>query len=172
MTHKNVMKDIPYGEHERHKLDIYFPDKIKCNSGLIFYIHGGGWTSADKSVHQPDCEHFCSLGYICASMNYRYVDGNITIFEELDDIKDALETVKKICCQKGIAVTKVLLAGGSAGASGRGQEADRFPYSQRRGGSAQSALPSGRRGKRGVRPRGNDRDCHRGCQDSRNASSV
>ena len=71
-----MLKDIPYGNHERHKIDIFFPQEAVCNSGVIFYIHGGGWTSADKSVHHPDCEHFCNLGYICATMNYRYVDEN------------------------------------------------------------------------------------------------
>ncbi len=111
-----ILKDIPYGSHERHKVDIYFPGQTVCNSGMIFYIHGGGWTSADKSVHHPDCEHFCNLGYICATTNYRYVDGNITVYDELDDITYALETVKEICKEKGFPLNKVLLTGGSAGA--------------------------------------------------------
>lgn len=111
-----MLKDIPYGNHERHKIDIFFPQEAVCNSGVIFYIHGGGWTSADKSVHHPDCEHFCNLGYICATMNYRYVDGNTTVYDELDDITQALTTVKKICAENGFAIKKVLLTGGSAGA--------------------------------------------------------
>ena len=111
-----VQKDVSYGKHERHRVDIYIPDEAVCNSGLIFYIHGGGWTSCDKSTHHPDCEHFCNLGYICATMNYRYVDDNINIHDELDDITQALKTVKETCNEKGFLINKVLLSGGSAGA--------------------------------------------------------
>ncbi len=111
-----ILKDIPYGNHERHTVDIFIPDKAKNESGVIFYIHGGGWTSADKSVHHKDCEHFCALGYICATMNYRYVDENTTVHDELDDITTALKTVKEKCIENGFDTEKVLLSGGSAGA--------------------------------------------------------
>ncbi len=111
-----VIKDIPYGSHERHIVDIFIPEKVRKDSGIIFYIHGGGWTSADKSVHHPDCEHFASLGYISATMNYRYVDSNITVYDELDDITSALETVKNVLYKNGYNAEKLILSGGSAGA--------------------------------------------------------
>ena len=112
----NIIRDIPYGSHERHRVDVFIPENVINTRGVIFYIHGGGWTSADKSVHHPDCEHFCSLGYICATMNYRYVDDNTTVYDELDDITAAILAVKNICAEKGFPVSRVLLSGGSAGA--------------------------------------------------------
>ena len=111
-----ILKDISYGNHERHKVDIFFPEKAVTDSGVIFYIHGGGWTSCDKSTHHPDCEHFCNLGYICATMNYRYVDGNTSIDDELDDITSAIAKVKEKCIESGFNTQKILLSGGSAGA--------------------------------------------------------
>lgn len=111
-----VIKDIPYGNHERHRVDIFIPEKVRKDSGIIFYIHGGGWTSADKSVHHPDCEHFASLGYISTTMNYRYVDEKTVVADELDDITSALETVKNALSENGYKAEKVILAGGSAGA--------------------------------------------------------
>lgn len=111
-----ILKDIPYGEHERHRFDLFIPEKVKTDTGIIFYIHGGGWTSADKSVHHPDCEHFCNLGYISATMNYRYVDDRITVYNELDDITSALTAIKSVCKEKGFNTSKILISGGSAGA--------------------------------------------------------
>ena len=111
-----ILKDIPYGNHERHKVDIFLPENVKSDSGLILYIHGGGWTSYDKSVHLADCEHFCNLGYICATMNYRYVDENTTVYDELDDVTRAIAKVKEKCIENGFNTAKILLSGGSAGA--------------------------------------------------------
>ncbi len=111
-----ILEDISYGNHERHTVDIFIPENIKNESGVIFYIHGGGWTSYDKTVHYPDCEHFASLGYLCASMNYRYVDEKTVIDDELDDITKAVGKVKEVCHENGFNTEKILLLGGSAGA--------------------------------------------------------
>ena len=111
-----ILTDISYGDHERHKLDMFFPDNAKSESGVILYIHGGGWHSGDKSAHSEDAQHFCSLGYICASINYRYVSEEIHVSEELDDITSAIETIKNECEKQGFNIDKLILSGGSAGA--------------------------------------------------------
>lgn len=110
-----ILRDIAYGNHERHRVDVFIPEHITNDSGVIFFIHGGGWHSGDKSAHHHDCEHFCSLGYICATMNYRYVDENTSVYNELDDITNALKTVKDKCAKEGLNTEKVLLSGCSAG---------------------------------------------------------
>ena len=108
------LEDISYGSHERHKVDIFIPKKVKSDSGLILYVHGGGWTMGDKTVHHPDAIHFCNLGYICASMNYRYVTDEINVFDELDDITSALKTIKTTLAEHGFNAEKLILSGGSA----------------------------------------------------------
>ncbi len=111
-----VLKDISYGEHERHKLDIYIPETPRITEGLVMIIHGGGWVGGDRSVHIPDAERWSEKGYICGIMNYRYVCKNINVFDELDDIASALKKAKEICAERGCKIKKVLLSGGSAGA--------------------------------------------------------
>lgn len=111
-----ILTDISYGDHERHKLDLFFPDNAVAVSGVILYIHGGGWHSGDKSVHSEDARYFCNLGYICASTNYRYVSEKIHVSDLLEDITAALKTVKNECAQKGYKIEKLILSGGSAGA--------------------------------------------------------
>lgn len=107
--------DISYGDHERHKLDIFMPGNVKSDSGVILYLHGGGWHSGNKSAHYDDTRHFSSLGYICATMNYRYVSENLSVSDELDDITAALKTIKKECEKRGYNADKLILSGGSAG---------------------------------------------------------
>ena len=68
-----IVRDSEYGIHERHRFDLFVPEKLKICDGIILFIHGGGWSQGDKSVHHSDCEYFCKLGYLCATINYRYV---------------------------------------------------------------------------------------------------
>ena len=91
-----ILKDIPYGSHERHKLDIFMPENPKCTSGIILFIHGGGWVQGDKSGHHHDNDFFSNFGYITATMNYRYVDENTSAYDELDDITEALKAISQM----------------------------------------------------------------------------
>ncbi len=116
MHNFTVLKDIPYGNHERHKLDIFIPENPKCTSGVILFIHGGGWIQGDKSGHHHDTDFFCKSGHICATMNYRYVSEDINVFDELNDITQALKTIKTTSAKYGFNLEKLLLSGGSAGA--------------------------------------------------------
>lgn len=110
------LKNIQYGKNERHILDLYIPQAPVTNSGLILIIHGGGWTAGDKTAHTQDATYWSEKGYICATMNYRYVDEHTDIFDELDDITSALKKIKSVCSEHGFDLKRLLLFGGSAGA--------------------------------------------------------
>lgn len=111
-----MLRDVSYGEHDRHTVDIFIPNELKNQSGLILYIHGGGWTQGDKSVHFDDARYFCNYGYVSATMNYRYVSEQINVFDELEDIASALRAIRMNCSAYKIDIDKVILCGGSAGA--------------------------------------------------------
>ena len=116
MVEFELFSDVSYGAHERHKFDIFIPEDVKKKSGAILFIHGGGWHDGDKSVHHKDCRYFCNLGYICATMNYRFVTDELTIFNELDDITCTIKKLKEFLSAKGYDVKNLILSGGSAGA--------------------------------------------------------
>ena len=108
--------NISYGDHERHYLDLVIPKGESVSQGMILYIHGGGWIGGDKEVHSDALKSNADIGYISAAINYRYADGKkVTCENILDDINAALVEIKNICNGHGIAVDKVMLAGGSAG---------------------------------------------------------
>lgn len=65
---------IPDG-HSLQKLDIYVPESNESNEKVtrpvIFWIHGGGWVTGDKSdvSHKP--EALTGKGFVFVSINYR-----------------------------------------------------------------------------------------------------
>ncbi len=111
-----MLENVAYGSHERHKIDIYIPESVTAPKGFMLFVHGGGWHDGDKDKHFGDCEYFSSLGYLCGTMNYRFVSDELTIFDELDDISEALKTAKRVCGEYGYNIEGVLLSGVSAGA--------------------------------------------------------
>ena len=111
-----VLKDLAYGTHERQRADVLIPAEVKATNGAIVFIHGGGWVEGDKSIHFEDAMHFCKLGYVSATINYRYVTEELTVFDELEDIATALAAIKAECTKYGLSLERVILAGGSAGA--------------------------------------------------------
>ena len=110
-----ILNNVPYGNHERHIFDIAIPENPKSTCGVILFIHGGGWIHGDKTEHTKDIKHFSELGYISATMNYRYVDESLTVFDELDDVTSALEAIKETCSKYGFSLEKSILSGVSAG---------------------------------------------------------
>ena len=111
-----VFEDVSYGDHERQKFDIFIPKNVKSQNGIMLFVHGGGWHEGDKEIRRADAQYFCNLGYICATMNYRFVCADVNVFDELDDISSALMAIKQKCGEYGFNIEKVLLSGGSAGA--------------------------------------------------------
>lgn len=116
MKNSIILNNVPYGSHERQIFDIAIPENPKSTCGVILFIHGGGWIHGDKTEHTKDILHFSKLGFVCATMNYRYVDEGITVFDELDDVTAALKSIKSICSEYGLGLEKSILSGVSAGA--------------------------------------------------------
>lgn len=117
-----VNENIVYGTKERNRLDLFIPAGIDkaAEHGLILYIHGGSWTSGDKSSMVADCKSFAEKGYITATMNYSFL--NFSAEEKTDfttmlgEIAAALATIKGYASAQGINITKAAVSGYSAGA--------------------------------------------------------
>ncbi|MFV8818959.1 hypothetical protein [Haliea sp. E17] len=66
--------DIPYGEGERNRLDIFLPEDCDESTPLVIHIHGGGFTGGDKSnAYDLFPGHIRELLQSCvayASINY------------------------------------------------------------------------------------------------------
>ncbi len=110
-------KDIPYGDEKNQTLDLHLPVNGKEETGLVVFIHGGGWKSGDKtSAYRSLPVFYPNKSYATATMNYRFInDGKSDIDDILDDITLALDRIKTLAAGYSINVTKVILSGHSAG---------------------------------------------------------
>ena len=122
LTGYDVYREISYCDTSLEVMDIYIPNDAyedgEC--GCVLFIHGGSWTSGDKSEEALRCRNVANSGYIAATMNYTlYSEENrdtFTVDAVLREISAALLKIRDFAAEKGIKVTKAATAGYSAGA--------------------------------------------------------
>src|SRR5256885_14480803 len=69
---QEVNRNIRYAAstHERQVLDVYSPRDAK-SLPVVFWIHGGGWQTGDKTSVQAKPQAFLDKGFVFVSTNYR-----------------------------------------------------------------------------------------------------
>ena len=106
-------RDLAYGKHERHRLDIYSPKKAK-SAPVMVYVHGGGWRKGDKSRVGRKPPFFTGRNWILVSVNYRLLpDGKHP--RNVQDIASALAWVHDHIREYGGDPDSIFLMGHSAG---------------------------------------------------------
>ena len=70
-AHKATLADVPYGPHERQKLDFYQAKSDKPTP-VVFFIHGGGWLNGDKGGFNNE-KPYLNAGLSVVSINYRFI---------------------------------------------------------------------------------------------------
>lgn len=66
-----VTRDVAYGDHPRHILDIYRPNQTSDETCVIFFLHGGGWNSGEKEMYGFVGASLAARGFITLIPNYR-----------------------------------------------------------------------------------------------------
>ena len=112
----NVKRDMPYVERAdpRQKVDIYSPEGAK-NLPVIFWIHGGGWQTGDRTNVQVKPQAFVDKGFVFVSTGYRLLPDveMVTIFR---DIAKSVRWVHDHIAEHGGDPNRILVMGHSAGA--------------------------------------------------------
>ncbi len=97
------------------KLDLFSPKSagpIK-HPGIIL-IHGGGWSSGDKSQMHMIARELASKDYICYTLEYR-LSPEAPYPAALLDLKDAIAWIKQYGPDQGLDTSKIAALGTSAG---------------------------------------------------------
>ncbi len=118
-----VIKDLKYGENPRNYYDLYLPEDISESTNpkvkhLILYIHGGSWTSGDKSDGMVYCRNFAGNGYVAATISYTlHAEGVKTnILKINEEVRASVSAIKAKCQELGIELDDMAITGFSAGA--------------------------------------------------------
>jgi acetyl esterase/lipase len=91
--------NISYGNHSHQKFDLYLPPNRTTDTKVLILIHGGGWTSGDKSdmnflrdIIRQDLPNMAIV-----NMNYRLADDTTSPYPmQINDITSVVEYLKTI----------------------------------------------------------------------------
>lgn len=91
------------------------PESAKREAAIIWY-HGGGWESGSPDLLFPQARYFARLGFVCIVPEYRLAGiGSQTIFDCVEDSRDAFYWVKANAADLGIREDRIVVAGESSG---------------------------------------------------------
>ncbi len=111
---KPVAADIPYGDKERQKVDVYAPVAGQ-NLPVVFWIHGGGWQLGDKTSVQLKPQAFVEKGFVFVSTGYQLLPA-VEMGAIFKDIAKSLAWVHANIAKHGGDPTRIFVMGHSAGA--------------------------------------------------------
>jgi arylformamidase len=113
---QDVKRNIPYADpaHERQVLDVYAPADAK-NQPVVFWIHGGGWQTGDKTSVQLKPQVFVDKRFVFVSTNYRLLP-SVDMATIVRDIAKSIRWVHDHIAEHGGDPKRILVMGHSAGA--------------------------------------------------------
>ena len=111
-----ITRDVAYADPpaERQVLDIYAPAGAK-NLPVVFWIHGGGWQTGDKTSVQHKPQAFVDRGFVFVSTNYRLLP-KVEMETIFRDVAKSLGWVYKHVAEYGGDPNRIFVMGHSAGA--------------------------------------------------------
>lgn len=114
-----VIKDVAYGPHPRHVLDVYPVAARKAGTPIVVTVQGSGWTKGDKSgsgIVRLN-RSLQDSGFVVVSIDYRLAtpqqDG---VPMQTDDIERAVQWVARNGGKYGGDTDTISLLGGSSSA--------------------------------------------------------
>lgn len=115
-----VTRDLAYGEHERHKLDVFRKAETRGAPVLVF-VHGGGFVMGDKrSAETPFYDNIgtfaAAQGFVGVTITYRLAPEH-KFPSGAEDLAAVVRWLKTHVADYGGDPDKIVLAGQSAGAS-------------------------------------------------------
>ncbi len=122
-------KDISYDNKTRTQFDIWLPNS-NTPTGLVVYVHGGGFTSGDKDFvyavqsggawdFPTDIRFLLQNNIAFATIRYTYLNNTGEtegVKKPMSDVRRAIQYIRSRSTDFNIEKSKIILAGNSAGA--------------------------------------------------------
>jgi predicted esterase len=117
-----VDRDVAYGDHERHRLDVHTSgtqDAAGPGAPVLVFVHGGGFTGGDKHVPgTPMYDHIGAWavrnGWVGVTITYRLAP-EFTWPSGAQDVAAAVAWVRAGIASYGGDPSRIVVAGHSAG---------------------------------------------------------
>lgn len=98
------------------KMDVYFPTDVSQPRPAVVYVHGGGWTSGDKSsgAGLQELPGLLESGFVVFSLNYRLAPA-YHFPAMIEDVKCAIRSIRAHADEYHVDPNRIGAWGGSAG---------------------------------------------------------
>jgi acetyl esterase/lipase len=112
-----TVRNLSYGPTASEKVDLYLPDAEKFPGArpVIVWLHPGGWISSSRVDTADVIQREITRGFAVASVEYALAPAH-RFPAPLQDVKVAIRWIKASAMRYSFDRSKVILAGGSAGA--------------------------------------------------------
>ena len=110
-----VTRDLAFGQDPRLKLDVYAPRGGQAAKPVLVFIHGGSWSSGDKSIYPFAGSAFAREGFVTVVPNYRLVP-QVRYPGFLEDNAQAVRWARDNARRFGGDPDRLVVVGHSAGA--------------------------------------------------------
>jgi acetyl esterase len=116
-----VERDVPYGSHVRHTLDIFEPPATPGDDSprdAVVFVHGGAFVRGNKSVngeiYDNVCHWFANQGRVAFNVEYRLAD--VAPYPGgAEDIVDAIAFIRTLASRLRFDTKRLFVIGHSAG---------------------------------------------------------
>lgn len=115
-----VQENVPYAtvKGTELRLDVYQPsDRGTQTRPAVVLLHGGGWTSFDKSTMRGMGQFLARAGFVAFAVDYRLLHGEENRWPaQLDDVQRAVRWIRANAVKYGVNPDHIGAFGHSAGA--------------------------------------------------------
>jgi len=119
-TAPRIDRDLTYGDHPRHRLDVHTSDAPAASAPVLVFVHGGGFVGGDK--HLPGTPRYDLVGawavrhgWIGVTMTYRLAPEHQWP-AGAQDVAAAVAWIRDNIAGYGGDPGRIVVAGNSAGA--------------------------------------------------------
>ncbi len=119
-TAPRIVRDLRYGEHPRHRLDVHAGEPSGDLAPVFVFVHGGGFVAGDK--HHPGSPAYDLVGawavrhgWVGVNMTYRYAP-EVSWPAGAQDVAAVVAWIRDNIAGYGGDPDRVVVAGNSAGA--------------------------------------------------------
>jgi acetyl esterase/lipase len=115
----SIQRDVPYGQAGGHPLllDIYQPATHWDLRPAVILIHGGGWTTFDKSDMSGMAGFLARSGFVAFAVDYRLLKGSENQWPaQFDDVQHAVRWIRANAAQYRVDPRHIGSFGHSSGA--------------------------------------------------------
>jgi acetyl esterase/lipase len=108
--------NLPYGQHIKQRLDLYFPPRRDGRAPVFMFLHGGGFREGDRAQYGFIAGPLAQRGVITAVSSYRLTGDGFRYPSQGQDARLALHWLSQNIQQYGGDADRLYLGGHSCGA--------------------------------------------------------